>query len=151
MSSTVAGMNDPASRLANDADALRLAAQRLHDHALDPVHAAMVPVALAAIEDALIVLSRASYAVANEFVPLGNSDESITTRFDRAATTWPAPRGGVGPSHEQQARVLASLNDAGAALRTAAGHCGRAARNLAATMEPVADPPDEYQRRSESA
>jgi len=120
-------MNDPA---------LRSAAQRLHDHTLDPAHTASVPVTLAEIEDALTVLSRTAYAAANALVPPGSSDESIADRFGRAATTWPSPRDGVGPSHEQQARVLASLHDAGAALRAAAAHCGRAAENVAATIEP---------------
>lgn len=151
MSSTVARMNDPASRLAYDADALRSAAQRLHEHALDPACAALVPVTLAAIEDALTVLSRAPYAGAHAFIPPGNSNDSIARRYARAATTWPSPRGGVGPSHEQQARVLSSLHDAGAALRSAATHCGRAAENLAATMEPAEHLPEEHERTSEAA
>jgi hypothetical protein len=74
---------------------------------------------------------------------------SVAERYARAAMTWPSPRDGVGPSHEEQARVLASLHAAGAALRHAAGHCARAAGNLVATME-SADEPSE-RRRSETA
>jgi hypothetical protein len=151
MSSTVAPMTDPPTRLADDADALRSAAQRLHDHTLDPACGALVPVTLAAIEDALTALSRTSYAAAQALVPLGSGDDSIAERYARAATMWPSPRGGIGPSHEQQARVLSSLDDAGAALRTAAGHCGRAAANVAATMEPVERRADQSERRSAAA
>ena len=144
-------MNDPASRVADDVDALRSAAQRLHDDAADPACAALVPAALDAIEDALTTLSRTCYTTAHAFVPLGKGETSIAERYARAATTWPSPRGGTGPSHEQQARVLSSLHDAGAALRAAAAHCGRAADNLAATMEPVEVLPNRPERRSEAA
>jgi hypothetical protein len=130
-------MTDPVSHLIHDADALRSAARQLHDDAADPACAAVIPTALAAIEDAMFTLSRTCYAAAHAFVPLGNSGTSIAERYARAATTWPSPRDGVGPSHEAQARVLSSLHDAGAAVRNAAGQCGRAAGNLAATMEPV--------------
>jgi hypothetical protein len=130
-------MTDPVSRLIHDADALRSAAQQLHHDATDPACPAEVPTALAAIEDTLSTLSRTCYAAAHAFAPLGDSETSIAARYARAATTWPSPRDGVGPSHEQQARVLSSLHEAGAALRNAAGHCSRATDNLAATMEPV--------------
>ena len=142
----MARMNVPANRLADDADALRSAAQRLHDRTLDPAWAASVPVTLAAIESALTALSRTAYAAAHALVPPGNSDDSAADRYARAAAVWPSPRDGAGPSHEQQARVLASLHDAGAALRAAAGHCGRAAESVAATMEP-----ERYDHRSEAA
>jgi hypothetical protein len=132
-------MNDPASRLA---DALRSAAQRLHDHTLDPACAALVPVTLVAIEEAVTTLGRAAYAAADALVP-GNRDDSIADRYARAAAIWPSPRGGIGPSHDQQARVLTSLHDAAAALRAAAGRCGRAAENVTATIE--------YERRSKAA
>jgi hypothetical protein len=117
--------------------ALRAAARQLHDAVAEPAGAPAVPAALRAIEDALTTLSRTCYAAAHSFVPLADGDESIAQRYSRAAATWPSPRGGAGPSHEQQARVLSSLHDAGAALRAAAGHCARAADNLAATMEPL--------------
>jgi hypothetical protein len=132
-------MNDPASRLADDADALRATAQRLHDHVLDPAYAASIPATLTAIEDALTVLSRTAYAAAHALVPTGDRDDGIADRYERAASVWPSPRGGVGPTHEQQARVLTSLHDAGAALRAAGGHCVRAAAIVAATMEPPRD------------
>jgi hypothetical protein len=125
-------MSDPTSRLA-----IRSAAQRLHDDAADPACAELVPATLEAMQDALTTLSRSCYAAAHSFVPLGDGDESMAERFARAATSWPSPRGGAGPSYEQQIRVMSSLHDAGAALRAAAGHCARAARQIAATMEPV--------------
>ena len=145
-------MTDPATRLASDADALRSAADRLHRDAVDPACATLVPAVLIAVEDALTALSRTCYGAAHSFIPPGNSNDSNADRYARAATTWPSPRDGAGPSHEQQARVLSSLHDAGAALRTAAGHCGRAAANLAATMEPVETVSDRRpERRPEAA
>jgi hypothetical protein len=144
-------MTDPASRLADNADTLRSAAQRLHNETVDPACAAFVPATLNAIEDALTTLSRTCFAAANVFVPSGDSDTGIAERYARAATAWPSPRSGTGPSHEQQARVLSSLHDAGAALRAAAAHCGRAADNLSATMEPVEHLPEQWERTSEAA
>jgi hypothetical protein len=78
-------MTDPTMRLADAADALRSAAQRLHDDAVDPACAQLVPAALDAMEDALTTLSRSCYAAAHSFVPLGDSDKSIAERFARAA------------------------------------------------------------------
>jgi hypothetical protein len=142
---------DPTSRIAHDADALRSAAQRMQDLALDPACAALAPVSLVAVGEALIALSGTAYAAAHALVPPAHDDEGITDRYARAATIWPSPRGGVGPSHEQQARVLASLHDAGAALRAAAERCGRAAETVAATMEPIERRLQRYERRSEAA
>jgi hypothetical protein len=144
-------MSTSARGSADDADALRSAAQRLHDHTLGAASAAHVPTTLVAIEEAVTALSLTAYAAAHALVPPGNSDDGIADRYARAATVWPAPRGGVAPSHEQQARILASLLDAGAALRSAAGHCGRAAGYVAATMEPVERLPERSERRSEAA
>ena len=145
-------MTDPVNRLIHAANALRSASRQLHDDAEDPACAAAIPTALAAIEEAVFTLSRTCYAAAHAFVPLGDSGTRIAERYARAATTWPSPRDGVGPSHEEQARILSSLHEAGAALRNAARHCSRAADNLAATMEPV-DQLSERQRerRSEAA
>jgi hypothetical protein len=128
-------MKDGATRLAEDALTLQSAAEGLHENALDRDFAPLVPAALTVIEDTLRTLSRTCYGAAHAFVPLGEHGESVTERYGRAAEQWPTPRDGRGPSYEQQARVLASLHDAGAALRTAAGHCGRAGDNLAGTME----------------
>ena len=89
-------MNDPVSRLAEDADALHSAAQRLHNDTLDPACAASVPVTLAAIERTLIALSRTAYAAGHALVPPGNIDDSVAHRYARAAMQWPSPRGGVG-------------------------------------------------------
>jgi hypothetical protein len=130
-------MTDRTRQLADAADALCSAAQRLHHDAADPACAQAVPAVLDAIGDALTTLSRTCYAAAHAFVPLGGSGDSIAERFGRAATSWPSPREGAGPSYEQQARVLSSLHDAGAVLRAAAGHCTRAGDNVAATMEPA--------------
>jgi hypothetical protein len=143
-------MTDPTVRLDNDADALRSAAHRLHDATLDPACAPRIPAALKAMDDALTTLSRTCYAAAQSFIPLGGGNDRITDRYACAAATWPSPRGGSGPSHEQQARVLSSLHDAGAAVRAAAGHCGRAASNLEATMEPVERREDPERRRLSS-
>ena len=115
-------------------DALRVAARQLHDAAADPASAQRAPAVLDAIEDALLVLSRACYATAHSFVPLGSNGETPAERYTRAAEHWPAPREAAGPSREQQTRILSSLHDAGASLRSAAGHCARAAGNLTATM-----------------
>src|SRR5919109_2734324 len=107
-------MTDPVSRVIHDADALRSAARQLHDDAANPACAAVTPTTLAAIEDAMSTLSRTCYAAAHAFVPLGDSGTRIAERYARAATTWPSPRDGVGPSHEEQARILSSLHEAGA-------------------------------------
>ncbi|HET8757464.1 MAG TPA: hypothetical protein VFM58_15705 [Solirubrobacteraceae bacterium] len=130
-------MSDETTRLAHDADALRSAARRLHDGAAERAAAPGVPHALETIEDALTGLSRMCYAAAQSFVPLADSDDSVTVRYARAAEMWPSPRDPGGPPYEQQARVLSSLHDAGAALRSAARHCARAADHIALTMEPV--------------
>ena len=130
-------MNDATTRLTGHALALQSAAERLHEDTLDRECAPLVPAALEAIEHTLHILSRTCYAAAHSFVPLGGQGASITERYVRGADEWPAARDGRGPSYEQQARILSSLHDAGAALRTAAGHCGRAGNNLAETMEPT--------------
>lgn len=130
-------MSDATFRLAEDAVSLQSAAERLHDDTLDRACAPLVPAALEAIEHTLRILSRTCYAAAHSFVPLGGHGESVAERYARAASEWPTPRAGRGPSHEQQARVLSSLQDAGAALRAAAAHCERASENLAGTMAPV--------------
>ena len=146
-------MTDPSVRLDDDADALRSAADRVHDDTLDPTCAPGIPAALKAIDDALTTLSRTCYAAAHSFIPVGDGESTISDRYARAAATWPSPRGGSGPSYEQQARVLSSLHDAGAAIRAAAGHCGRAASNLAATMESEErrEDPERRQPSSEAA
>ena len=132
-------MTDRHRPLDDDADALRSAAERLHDDALDPTCAPRIPAALKAIDDALTTCSAAPVTPLHiPLSPWGARREHQRAAYARAAATWPSRRGGSGPSYEQQARVLSSLHDAGAAVRAAAGHCGRAAYNLAATMEPSA-------------
>jgi hypothetical protein len=130
-------MSDPTFRLAEDALTLQSTAERLHDDSLDRACAPLVPAALTAIEHTLRSLSRTCFAAADAFVPPGGHDESIAERYARAAGEWPNARGGRGPSHEQQARVLSSLHDTGAALRAAAAYCDRASGSLAGTMDSV--------------
>jgi hypothetical protein len=137
-------MSDAISRLAEDALTLQSAAERLHDDTLDRACAALAPAALGAIEHTLRILSRTCYAAANSLIPFGAHGENIAERYARAAGEWPNARDGQAPSHEQQARVLSSLHDAGAALRAAAAVCERASDNLAGTMEPV---PELYELR----
>lgn len=129
-------MSDATSRLAEDALTLQAAAERLHDDTLERACAPLVPAALTTIERTLLILSRTCYAAASSLVPVGEHGDGISGRYARAAAEWPDARGGRGPSYEQQARVLSSLHEAGAALRAAAAYCDRAGENLARTMEP---------------
>jgi hypothetical protein len=51
-------------------------------------------------------------------------------RFARARDGWPATTECAAPSYEQQARILATLHDAGSALRVAGKRCARAGELL---------------------
>lgn len=57
----------------------------------------------------------------------------------QAAANWPVPPGGKAPSHEEQARLVSSLNDAAAMLRVAAGSTENA-RDVVASKVPPASP-----------
>jgi hypothetical protein len=142
-------MTAPISRLSSHADALHSAAQQVHDAAMDRSSAPSAPAALHTIEDALTVLSRACHALGHTFVPLGEGDDTIAGRYARAGATWPAREFPAGPAYEQQARVLSSLHDAAATLRSAAHRCARAADNLALTMRPLERAP--RQRHEQAA
>ena len=128
-------MDDPRIRLAHDSLTLLSAAERLQQGAGDRACAAFLPATLDCVERALHALSRGCHAGANALIPPGDSQESISWRYARAAASWPGGRGGAGPSHERQAELLASLHDTAAALRSAAACCARTSELVAATMD----------------
>ena len=128
-------MDDPRIRLAYDSLTLLSAAERLQQGAGDRACAAFLPASLDCVEQALHALSRGCHAGAHALIPPGESDESISWRYARAAASWPGARDGAGPSHERQAELLASIHDTAAALRTAAACCKRTSELVAATME----------------
>ena len=103
---------------------------------------------LAAIEGALIELSGTAYAAAHALRTAGEQRR-------RHRGPLRASRGHLALAAGRHRPVLraagprpASLQEAGGALRMAAARCGRAADNLAATMEPVKKRPE---RRPEAA
>jgi hypothetical protein len=128
-------MDDPRIRLAHDSLTLLSAAERLQQGAGDRACAVFLPAALDCVGQALHALSRGCHAGANALIAPGDSHESISWRYARAAASWPAARGGAGPSHERQAELLASIHDTAEALRTAAACCARTSELVAATME----------------
>jgi hypothetical protein len=145
-------MDDPRIRLAHDSLTLLSAAERLQQGAGDRACAASLPVALESTEQSLHALSRTFHAVAHALVPPGDPHESISHRFARAAAAWPGAADGAGPSHERQAQLLASLDEAAAALRTAAACCARTSRLVAQTMDaPASIPAWERQRTPKAA
>ena len=58
------------------------------------------------VERALHALSRGCHAGANALIPPGDSQESISWRYARAAASWPGGHVGAGPSHERQAELI---------------------------------------------
>jgi hypothetical protein len=141
-------MDDPCIRLAHDSLTLLSAAERLQHGAGDRACAALLPATLGCVEQALHALGRGCHAGANALIAPGDSDESISWRYARAAAIWPGARGGAGPSHERQAELLASIDETAAALRTAAARCARTSKLLAATMEAPASIAELEHRRS---
>jgi hypothetical protein len=131
-------MDDPRIRLAHDALTLLSAAERLRQGAGDRTSAAFFPATLDCVEQSLHALSRGCQGAARALIPPADHEDGISRRYARAAADWPGAADGVGPSHERQAQLLASLDDAAVALRTAAERCARAGTLLAATMEPPA-------------
>jgi hypothetical protein len=131
-------MDDPRIRLAHDSLTLLSAAERLQQGAGDRASATFLPAAFHCVEQSLDALSRGCHGAAQALIPPGGHDDSISRRYARAAADWPGALDGVGPSHERQAQLLASLDDAAVALRAAAERCARASQLLAATMEPPA-------------
>jgi hypothetical protein len=130
-------MDDPRIRFAHDSLALLSAAERLQQGAGDRACAPFLPAALECIEQALFALSRGCDAGAYALIPPGDLHESISRRYARAAADWP----GRGPSYERQAQLLASIDDAAAALRTAAARCARTSHLMAETMDAPASMP----------
>jgi hypothetical protein len=135
-------MDDPRIRLAHDSLALLSAAERLQQGAGDRACATLLPAALDCIEQSLRALSRGCDGAAHTLIPPGGHDDNIARRYGRAATDWPGAHDGVGPSHERQAQLLASLDGAAAALRAAAERCARTSHLLTATIEAPPTIPD---------
>jgi hypothetical protein len=135
-------MDDPRIRFARDSLALLSAAERLQQGAGDRACATLLPGALDCVEQSLRALSRGCDGAAHALIPPAGQDDSIARRYARAAADWPGALDGVGPSHERQAQLLASLDAAAAALRAAAERCARTSLLLTATMEAPATIPD---------
>ena len=129
------GMDDPRIRLAHDSRALRSAAERLQHSVGERACAPFLPAALECIEQSLHALARTCHAGAHALIPPGHLHESSSHRYARAATAWPGAADGAGPSHERQAQLLASIDDAAGALRIAAAHCARTSQLAAETMD----------------
>jgi hypothetical protein len=144
-------MDDLRIRLAQDSLTLLSAAERLRQSAGDRACAPYLPASLEYIEQTLRALARSCQAAAHALIPPGDLDESISHRYARAATAWPAAADGAGPSHERQAQLLASLDDSAGALRTAAASCARTRRLVAETMEAPANLPAWEHRRARQA
>jgi hypothetical protein len=130
-------MDDPRIRLAHDSLMLLSAAERLQQSAGDRACATYLPATLDCIEQSLHALSGSCRAAQHALIPPGDLHESISYRYARAAAAWPGP----GPSHERQAQLLASLDDAAAALRVAAASCARTSRLVAETIDAPASMP----------
>ncbi len=128
-------MDDPRIRLAHDALTLLSAAERLQQGAGDRACAAFIPAALEYIEQSLHALSRGCDAASDALIPPGDLHESVSHRYARAAASWPGAADGAGPSHERQAQLLASFDDAAGALRTAAACCARTSWLVAKTID----------------
>lgn len=135
-------MDDPRIRLAHDSLTLLSAAERLQQGAGDRACAELLPAALECVEQSLHALSRSCHASAHALIPPGDLHESISHRYARAAAAWPGAADGIGPSHERQAQLLASLDATAAALRTATACCGRTSQLVAQTMEAPATLPE---------
>jgi len=128
-------MDDPRIQFAHDWRALLSAAERLQQGAGDRACAPFLPAALECIEQSLHALRRGCDIAAHALIPPGDLHESISRRYARAAADWPGALDRPGPSHERQAQLLASIDDAAAALRTAAACCARTSHLVAETME----------------
>jgi hypothetical protein len=126
-------MDDHSQRLTRSTRNVRAAAERVERDAgaePDALHAAH---ALRDVEAALHALSRALYVAGRSIIPPAAIHESISTRYARAAASWPGP---TPPSYEQQAHLLTVLHDAGAALHAAAGRTARASDVLGSIASP---------------
>jgi hypothetical protein len=132
-------MNEHRDRLQESAAALGAAAEQLAAAAGDRLCAPHLPAAIAGMEQSLRALDRGCSRAASSLIRGFGDDDTISDRYARAAADWPLATTGVGPSYERQAQLLAALDDAGAALRAAAGACARAGELLAATVEAPAE------------
>ena len=112
--------------LAQNAMALLSAAQQLADSAADPSTATHLPAALACVGAALDALSLAFERAPHSLVPVGDRQEPICRRFEKAAVCWPETYGCEAPSYERQAQLLCALYEAGATMRVARRACARA-------------------------
>jgi hypothetical protein len=144
-------MDDPSIRLAHDSLTLLSAAERLQQSAGDRACAAYLPATLDSIEQSLHALGRSCRAAGHALIPPGDLQESISYRYARAAAAWPGAADGAGPSHERQAQLLASLDEAAAALRAAAACCARTSHLVAKTMDAPASMPAWEHRRTPKA
>ena len=145
-------MDDSRIRLAHDSLTLLSAAERLQQGVGDRACAASLPAALERIEQSLRALSRSCDAAAHTLIPTGDLHESISHRYARAAAAWPGAADGAGPSYERQAQLLASIDDAAGALRTAAAACARTSHLVAETMDaPASMPAWEYRPTPKAA
>jgi hypothetical protein len=90
---------------------------------------------LADVEEALRTLSGATQHAADALIPPRRIDESASSRYARAALSWPDHGdGALPPSYERQAQILTALHDAAATLRAGAECCRRARDILASTI-----------------
>jgi hypothetical protein len=127
-------MTSSRTPLADDAAALLAAATRLQPEQAEPVSVELLTSSLADVEEALRTLSDATKHAADALIPPVSIGEGASRRYARAAASWPRHGGGVPPSHERQAQILAALHDAGATLRAGAECCRRARDILASTI-----------------
>jgi hypothetical protein len=89
--------------------------------------AASLPDELDAVAAALSAAAGACDDAARRVLPAGARDESICSRFDRAAREWPVS---PPPSRERIASILGFLDDAECDARRAAARCEQARRSL---------------------
>ena len=88
---------------------------------------ASLPDEVDAVAAALSAAAGACDDVARRVLPAGARDESICSRYDRAARAWPVS---PPPSRERIAAILGFLHDAESATRQAAARCEQARRSL---------------------
>jgi hypothetical protein len=132
-------MDDLELRFAHASPRLLSAAERVRDLAGERACAAVLPDAFDRIAQSLRVLDGACARAADALIPPGD-DDSVSSRYARAAAGWPGAGEGTGPSRERQAELLAALDDAGVALRAAAEWCARTCDLLGATMDAAGKP-----------
>lgn len=120
--------------LADDASVLLAAAAGLQPDPSELASVELLTSTLADVEEALRALSGATDHAADALVGTRRIGESASTRYARAAASWPDHGGGAPPSYERQAQILTALHDAAATLRASAECCRRARDILASTI-----------------